>query len=359
MEPNRPLFQKIMSDPPPPATSQQKSTKFMVLLNAVIIGLVALTWCLSTQFSKTALNYDTTHFNAPYFMMWFNTNLMMSCFPVFLAYEQIRTKKSISQIFAESQRKFGENQKLTPWTLIKYVFPFLIFWIGANYPYVRALLLITPSVATSISACNAAFVYVLAVIILKETIHIMKIFSVLFAIAGVVVISLDHEMHIEWIGIFLAFLSAFMAAVYKVSFKKVIGNASLGDVSLFMSCLGFLNLTLNWIPSLILWQTGVEILDFSYAPWWPMLGAALLSIAFNFTINFGIALLNPLVISVGMLCGIPLNTVIDIVFRHVPMTTLFLIGTVLIIISFLLIIIPYDKISLFRRKNSRDVQSDA
>lgn len=139
-------------------------------------------------------------------------------------------------------------------------------------------------------------------------------------------ISLDNEMKVEWVGIMCAVISAFMAAVYKVTFKRVIGNASLGDVSLFMSCLGFLNLCINWVPALILALTGVETLQFAYAPWGPMVGAALLSMgrylnsklltpqitlkfsAFNFTINFGIALLNPLVISVGMLCGIPLNT---------------------------------------------------
>ena len=84
-------------------------------------------------------------------------------------------------------------------------------------------------------------------------------------------------MRIEWLGILFAFISAFMAAVYKVSFKRIIGNASLGDVSLFMTCLGFLNLTIDWIPALILALTGLETIHIAYAPWGPMIGAALLS----------------------------------------------------------------------------------
>ncbi|EGT46643.1 hypothetical protein CAEBREN_30426, partial [Caenorhabditis brenneri] len=317
-----------------------------IFINATIIGLVALTWCLSTQFSKTALNFDKKNFNAPYFMMWFNTNLMLLCFPVYIFVDKLRSKRSINEIAGETFRTFGKKKGFSIRNLFIYVTPFLVFWVGANYPYVRALLLITPSVATSISACNAAFVYILAIFLLGDTINIFKIFSVVLAIGGVVVISLDNEMRIEWLGILCAFLSAFMAAVYKVSFKKIIGNASLGDVSLFMTCLGFLNLTINWIPALVLALTGVETLKFAYAPWGPMVGAALLSMAFNFTINFGIALLNPLVISVGMLCGIPLNTVIDILFRGLETTTLFIVGTCLIILSFLLIIIPYDKLKL-------------
>lgn len=326
--------------------AEKKSAPVIIFINIAIVGLVAITWCLSTQFSKTALNFDTKNFNAPYFMMWFNTNLMLLCFPAYIFVDKIRTRRSVGDIVGETFRTFGKKKGFSIRNLFVYVTPFVFFWVGANYPYVRALLLITPSVATSISACNAAFVYILAIILLGDTFNIFKIFSVVLAIGGVVVISLDNELKIEWLGILFAFLSAFMAAVYKVSFKKIIGNASLGDVSLFMTCLGFLNLTINWIPALILALTGAETLHFAYAPWGPMVGAALLSMAFNFTINFGIALLNPLVISVGMLLGIPLNTLIDILFRHLDATPLFIVGTGLICLSFCLIIIPYDKLGI-------------
>ncbi|KIH47344.1 hypothetical protein ANCDUO_22599 [Ancylostoma duodenale] len=43
-----------------------------------------------------------------------------------------------------------------------------------------------------------------------------------------------------------------------------------------------------------------------------------------------------------MLMGIPLNTVIDVLFRHVPATASFIGGTALIIASFVLIILPYE-----------------
>ncbi|PIC23888.1 hypothetical protein B9Z55_017428 [Caenorhabditis nigoni] len=227
------------------------------------------------------------NFNAPYFMMWFNTNLMLLCFPVYVIVDKIRSRRSVGDIVGETFQTFGKKKGFSIRNMFVYVTPFVFFWVGANYPYVRALLLITPSVATSISACNAAF-----------------FFSVALAIGGVAVISFDNEMKIEWLGILLSFLSAFTTAVYKVSFKKIIGNASLGDVSLFMTCLGFLNLIINWIPLLILALTGAETLHFAYAPWGPMVGAALLSI-------------------IGMLLGIPLNILIDIIFRSLDVTTLF------------------------------------
>ncbi|PIC23889.1 hypothetical protein B9Z55_017428 [Caenorhabditis nigoni] len=267
--------------------AENKSTAVVIFTHFAIVALVAITWCLTTQFSKIALSFDKENFNAPYFMMWFNTNLMLLCFPVYVIVDKIRSRRSVGDIVGETFQTFGKKKGFSIRNMFVYVTPFVFFWVGANYPYVRALLLITPSVATSISACNAAF-----------------FFSVALAIGGVAVISFDNEMKIEWLGILLSFLSAFTTAVYKVSFKKIIGNASLGDVSLFMTCLGFLNLIINWIPLLILALTGAETLHFAYAPWGPMVGAALLSI-------------------IGMLLGIPLNILIDIIFRSLDVTTLF------------------------------------
>uniref|UniRef100_A0A183FXP7 EamA domain-containing protein n=1 Tax=Heligmosomoides polygyrus TaxID=6339 RepID=A0A183FXP7_HELPZ len=275
-----------------------------------------------------------THFYAPYTMMWFNTNFMMLCYPAFLS--QLKTT-----VFRDASSIFG-SRGVHPRTLFLYVSPFLLFWIGANYAYSASLLYISASVATSISSCNAAMVYLLAVLILHDKFVIMKVLSVLLAVAGVVVISLGGEMKTHWKGIALSVASAASAALYKVFFKRVLGSANLGQVSLFMTCLGFVNLICNWVPALVLMLTDVEHIEIDYVPWGPVVGAAVLSLLFNFLINFGIALLHPLVVSVGMLMGIPLSTVIDVLFRHEQATAYFIGGTVLIILSFVLIVFPYE-----------------
>ncbi|KAL6740348.1 hypothetical protein Aduo_013711 [Ancylostoma duodenale] len=311
-----------------------------VMMSILVIGSVAFTWAMSTQFSKTALVIDPDHFYAPYTMMWFNTNFMLLCYPTFLLYEVI-SRRSWRKAHEDASSIFG-RRGVHPFTLVVCVAPFLIFWIGANYTYSASLLYITASVATSISSCNAAMVYLLAILLLGDRFIPMKLLSVVFAIVGVVVISLDGQMRAVWQGILLSVASAASAALYKVLFKRLMGSANLGQVSLFMSCLGFLNLLCNWLPALILLLTDSEHIEIDYVPWGPVLGAALLSLLFNFLINFGIALLHPLVVSVGMLMGIPLNTVIDVLFRHVPATASFIGGTALIIASFVLIILPYE-----------------
>ncbi|CAJ0946962.1 unnamed protein product, partial [Mesorhabditis belari] len=327
--------------------------------SVIVILLVAFTWALSTQFSKTALTVDRENFYAPYFMMWFSTCHMIFCYPLFLCYTKIARKQTIGEAHQEALTVF-KGRGLTPISLLLYVFPFLCLWVAANYSYARSLGSISASVATSISSCNTAIVYILSIIVLKEGFFPHKLLSVIFAIGGVVVMSFDGEISGEIMGIVLSIISATSAAFYKVFFKRVIGSASFPQVSIFMTCLGTLNLFLNVGIAFGLIATPWEWINFQHVPWLPLFGSALLSLCFNFTINFGIAVLNPLVISVGMLCGIPLNTVIDVLFRDVTPTAFFLTGTGLILISFLLIITPVDIVARLKRRacGVRDVEND-
>ena len=102
--------------------------------------------------------------------------------------------------------------------------------------------------------------------------------AVVFAIGGVVVISLDREFSGNWIGVSLVMFSAVSAAAYKVLFKRNIGNAPLGQISLFMSALGVLNVTLNFVPSAILVLQDVDYIEWDAIPWAPLCGSALLGL---------------------------------------------------------------------------------
>ncbi|KAE9417162.1 hypothetical protein Angca_009695, partial [Angiostrongylus cantonensis] len=222
-------------------------------------------------------------FYAPYSMMWFNTNFMMLCYPVYLVYELILSR-NLRKAHEASLSVFGEHG-VRPWTVLLYVGPFLLFWIGANYTYSASLLYISASMATTISSCNAAMVYMLAILLLGDKFVPIKLFSVGFAIAGVVVISLGGEIRVKWQGVALSVCSAASAALYKVLFKRLLGNASLGQVSLFMTCLGFLNLVCNWLPMLIIQLTNIEHIEIAFIPWIPVIGAALLSLCTLFLYN--------------------------------------------------------------------------
>ncbi|GMT34893.1 hypothetical protein PFISCL1PPCAC_26190, partial [Pristionchus fissidentatus] len=315
-----------------------------LLISLLVIFGVSATWVSATQLSKYSLDFDPDTFKAPFFMLWFSTTWMVTCFPAFLIYNMFR-RTSVKESFKASTpilggsffRGFGR------------VLLFLVLWTGANYSYSISLTLVSASIATSISSCNAAFVWILAMLLLGDKFMVPKLLAVFFAIGGVVLISLDGQLNAPWQGIVLAVVSALLTAIYKVLFKYIIGDATLGQVSLFMTCLGALNLALNTIPTFLLIGFNVEYLDVTTLPWWPLVGSALLGLMFNFLINFGIALLHPLVISVGMLVGIPLNTVIDILFSAVSATVLFICGSVCIVFSFILVVFPYSLVPFCRK----------
>ncbi|EFO20696.1 hypothetical protein LOAG_07791, partial [Loa loa] len=88
-----------------------------------------------------------------------------------------------------------------------------------------------------------------------------------------------------------------------VLFKKVICDATIDQVSLFMNGLGLLNATLNSLPITNItrkWRRNVHLVQCTIAS------------GFNFLINFGITLLHPLVISIGMLFGIPISAEVSL-----------------------------------------------
>ena len=58
---------------------------------------------------------------------------------------------------------------------------------------------------------------------------------------------------------------------------------------------------------------GVYRLDFSALPYALLAGTALTSLAFNFMIKFGLSVTSPVVVSLAVQLGIPLNLMIDLV----------------------------------------------
>lgn len=79
-------------------------------------------------------------------------------------------------------------------------------------------------------------------------------------------------------GVVLAASAAAGSAVYKVLFKKVIGDATYGQVALFFSLIGMLNAALLWPLSVGLLLTGMETLYWEKLPWPALLSASALSL---------------------------------------------------------------------------------
>jgi solute carrier family 35 protein F3/4 len=106
----------------------------------------------------------------------------------------------------------------------------------------------------------------------------------------------------KFLGNLLTINAALFAALYKVFFKYILGDASFGTVSLLLSFLGAFNLFVMWILVVMLDGLRWEIVDFQDIPWNFLVGSSILSLCFNYLVNFGVAYTYPLFISLGTIC---------------------------------------------------------
>ncbi|PIK55748.1 putative thiamine transporter SLC35F3 isoform X2 [Apostichopus japonicus] len=288
----------------------------------IVIG-IAVSWVGATQFSQST--YSPTFF-APLFNVWFSTTWMIICYPVFqVGVWIIRPWPSMTtkDVFRNSAQVFGRSG-LTVKTFCAFVIPFTICWFITNY-------------------INTAFIYIFSWLWLQERLALLpaKGTSVLLSILGIVLISYAEGFEGPSLkGSVLSVASAIGAAIYKVLFKRYVGDANYGQVSLFLTLLGLFNAFVLWPSILAVYYTGFEYWEWNDMPWDYLCGSAAMSVVFNFLINFGIAVTFPLFIALGTVVGIPLNAVVDLVFRDNPFGPYKIGGTACIILGFLIMLMP-------------------
>ena len=139
-------------------------------------------------------------------------------------------------------------------------------------------------------------------------------------------------------------------------FKRFVGDATGTQVSLFLTCLGFLNIFILWPIVMIFHFTKYELIDWSNMPWLFLNGTGIVVLLFNFLINFGIALTYPLFISIGTVLGIPINAGADAVFRGADFGKYKIIAACLIVIGFVFMLLPdhYEDKLLRRTQTDKD-----
>lgn len=312
-------------------------TKKMLIGIAIVVG-IAISWVGSTQFAQSTYSAD---FNAPFFITWFSTAWMLVVFPLYFLPSLLRGKR-ISSFYRESETVFG-NRGLQVRTLFQYVGPFCLLWMLTNYSYVRALGVIRAADVTALfSSCNA-FVYIFSLIWLQEKLGIVKISAVVLCIGGIVMMAYAEGFEgPNAVGVVLSVGAAIGAALYKVWFKRIVGDATLGQVSLFLSCLGLLSTLLLWPIIVIFHYTHYEDFSWRHIPWKYLCGNAVLGLIFNFLINFGIAFTYPLFISLGTVLGIPINALTDLIFRGAEFGSYKIVAALAIVIGFLFMLLPRE-----------------
>ncbi|XP_030762051.1 putative thiamine transporter SLC35F3 [Sitophilus oryzae] len=284
----------------------------------------------------------TISYQAPFFTTWFVTNWTMLFFPLYFI-SRLSTKRceSMSDILSESIRDF-RDKGFTAGRFMTRCSIFCLLWVGTNYMYILSLKILFATDVMALFATNVSFVYLLSWVILHEQFVGIRIMAVIICDTGVALLAyMDGITGSPTLGgVVLATSAAAGSGVYKVLFKKIIGEATYGQVALFFSLIGMLNAALLWPLSLGLFLTGVETLHWDRLPWPALLSASCLSLVANLLGNFSVALTYDMFITLGLITAVPVSAALDVVLYGAQFEGMKLAGMILIAVGFFLVMFP-------------------
>ena len=183
--------------------------------------------------------------------------------------------------------------------------------------------------------------------------------AMLIAVCGVGLVSFgtqssnDADVNVKWYGYVLCVVSTIVCAAQSVStgyvgskhFRK---HMEIADNFLLMVGMGLFAFLCFWPGMFILSAMGVEelVLPKNFDEMFEVLTICAMELVFSGGFMTGIALSGPIFMSLGTLSVIPLSFVADVWLHGLQITVSAVIGSILIIFSFVLIEIPMPKMKL-------------
>ena len=224
--------------------------------------------------------------------------------------------------------------------------------------------LTTPSDLTAIYNCSAFFAYAFSIPLLGDKIRFDKIFSVLVAIAGVLVVAYGDsgsagdvaggpdggkpaapEAKNRAVGNIVIGIGSVLYGLYEVLYKKMAcppegtsPGRGMTFAMTFASMIGTFTLTVLWIPLPILHWTGLEPFELPRGEAaWMLLISTFSNAIFSGSFLVLISLTSPVLSSVAALLTIFLVALSDWALTGQPLSLAAIIGGLLIIGAFLLL----------------------
>ncbi|XP_043595017.1 putative thiamine transporter SLC35F3 isoform X2 [Bombus pyrosoma] len=292
--------------------------------------------------SITGRHQHTASYNAPFFTTWFCTNWEILYFPVYFLCQSARIKcNTPSEIIAESLRGFRDKGFTGGRFLIRCSL-FCGLWVVTNYMYIYSLRILLATDVMALFATNVSCVYLLSWVILHEQFVGVRIVAVILCNTGIALLAyMDGITGSPTLGgVVLATSAAAGSAVYKVLFKKVIGETTFGQMSLFFSLIGLCNAALLWPICLALYFSGAESIHWGRLPWTALLSASILHLVANMLGNFSIALTYDLFITLGLITAVPVSAALDVLLYGAHFMGMKLAGMIFIAVGFFLVMFP-------------------
>ncbi|XP_023035597.1 uncharacterized protein LOC6649523 isoform X7 [Drosophila willistoni] len=300
------------------------------------------------------------YFSAPFFAAWFFTNFSLLFFPIYvLGLISARKYDKLSEILGDVLRGFRERG-FTVGRFLNRCLSFCILWLVTTYLYTLSLHVLFATDALALFATNVACVYLLSWVILHEQFVGVRIVAVILCDTGIALLAyMDGITESRTLGgVVLATLSAAGYAVFRVMFRKVMGDPPVGQIAFTFTALGFLNALLLWPVVLALYLTGTESLTSESIPWNLLFAASLLLLVFHVLMQFSAAVTYNMFVTLGLITAVPVSGALDVILYSANFAGMKLAGVILIGIGFFLVMFPEnwpDYITRLLRKSVRAI----
>ncbi|CAH0583209.1 unnamed protein product [Chrysodeixis includens] len=301
----------------------------------------------STESSHMVNNFTSRHhthhlYNAPFFTAWFCTNWLIFFYPLYLIVMLIHNKcKSANDIVFDAFSDFKEKG----FTFARFISRcglFCLLWVVTIYMYTYALKILLSTDVLALFATNVSCIYLLSWVILHEQFVGVRIVAAILCDTGIALLAyMDGITGSSTLGgVVLAACAAAGFAIFKVLFRKVMGEVNSGQRALFFSILGIVNASLLWPLCLALYLTGSEMLPSHRMPWIYLLVASIALLIFHLVFQFGNIITYNIFVSLALITAVPVSAALDVVLYGVQFEGMNLAGLILIGVGFFLVMFP-------------------
>ncbi|KAF7494570.1 Putative thiamine transporter SLC35F3 [Sarcoptes scabiei] len=218
---------------------------------------------------------------------------------------------------------------------------FSLLCLLSNYMLIFSLRILDATIVMALVSTSVSVVYLLSWVVLHQQFVGIRIVGIIIVDTGVaLLVYMDGIQHQTLAAVMMAFGSAIIYAVYRVFMRRMIGFTTFGQMALFHSLIGLMNIFFAWPLILILYATGVEIIQWGEIPWLLMTGASVCSIIAQLIASFGVICTYEFFLALGIFFAVPASAVIDLYLNSVIFKDMKLSGVLLICFGFLVVLLP-------------------
>ncbi|KAL5285257.1 SLC35F4 family protein [Megaselia abdita] len=281
-------------------------------------------------------------FDAPFFISWFFTNFTFFFFPIYiLGRVAVRKCDKPAEILGDVLRGF-RDRGFTIGRFINRCLVLCVLWIVFSYLLCRSLKILLATESIALFATNVACTYLLSWVILHEQFVGVRIVAVILCDTGIALLAyMDGITGSPTLrGVIYAALAAAVYAIFRVTFRKVLGDPPVGQIAFTFTILGFLNALLLWPVCLGLYLTETETIVSNQTIWAVLFIASILLLVFHILTQFSAAVTYNMFVTLGLITAVPVSGALDIFFNSSTFAGMKLAGLVLICVGFFLVMFP-------------------